>query len=91
MPGQRGGDVDVDEGVELRVQPFNGGARVAHQILGGQAAAGHGLLQVGDAAPPEESGFDGKLRGSRVGLGHWEAPEGWAGLAGMRGPTPGRT
>ena len=61
---------------------------MAHQRLGVQRALAHGVLQVGQPAAGEETGFDGQGRGGiRLGV-HCAAP--WR-LAGRRGPTPGRT
>lgn len=87
--GQGGVDVDVHEGVELRVQAFDRSAGMAHQGFGAERALAHGVPQVGQRAAGEKAGLDGHGRAWGLLRVHRAAP--WRGADGRRGPTPGRT
>lgn len=87
---QRGGNIRVHEGVELWVEPFDGRAGVAHQILGAECPLGHASRQFSEAATREEARFDRQARRVARGPAHRAAPV-CAAPAGRRGATPGRT
>ena len=88
---QRGGNIRVHEGVELWVEPFDGRAGVAHQILGAECPSAAASRQFSEAATREEAGSTAR-RGvllRRAGSSRGSGLRGAGG--GRRGATPGRT